>query len=886
MRRLVPDSPADRRGRVGRTPNNDATPSPDRGWSSIRGRTPSTARSFRRERSASKQRKPAASAGLWGLPEHLPDASWPAEISPESSRSLVAFDHQKMYDWQEAVDSAAVDMPPVSVPGAGMVVLPVSEYLAAIIRILRYEDDWELVSYVLCYLPDQLSNKHFACGPRAAQQIHQLRRLLCGGIIRDTLIDQVSLPGTIKRTDAHAVAYQLLATLIAYRSLFDKSQQDEMVAAFARGLRTAGNTAKACIHAIAMACHELEPSVRKFLPEILTSLARILSTASVSVHILELIATMAQIPQLYANLTETDFQTVFGIAIQYISNHNQQRLDDAAKAQTNAPPTGQEVDEAVAVMSAFQQYVYLMAYYIIAVWFVSLRLPERRRYVTFIVGKLISACHGHSFVDEAAEVCLDMIARYTYANAEPRPRPSLYADTIASALGNPVVEKSWMLGNAIISIKSLSRPGWAEVCVRRPSGIVRMMWELENLGGSVAASEMDVLNMVLRHRDTVLEPPVEAAQTPVNARAGRRRAASYSGARASVPIGMALERLTLETVLARSAQAAQSGHSASFTELVVDPSFFQLQMSPYPDFPAYRLPIRVPDEPAYKRLISSIDYVPVVDFHKVSVLYVGPGQTTEREILGNVHGSKTYVRFLTALGDLVQLKGCRTHYTGGLDTENDLNGRWTYVWDDDITQIVFHVATLMPSHPATDPDSIAKKALIGNDFVSIVFNDSGKDYRFDTVRSQFNFLNVIIEPHTPAGMAWSAPGMTNNIEFFKVSLQRRAGLPEIGPVGNFKMVSTASLPHFVRQLSLHANIFSQVYLATVGVKTAEDRPRHRIEYVSHWRERLRQIRTLRNRIRPGDTVEGTAEAGGAAARGQAIDVGALSSARDFTAWTL
>lgn len=886
---------SERRGRAGAARNiatpTEAVSSPERGVSLLRSRMPSLTRdSGKRERSPSKQRRPVVSAAemLWRIPEQL-DRTWPAEISPESSQSLVAFDHRSMHDWHEDVDSAAqpgAELPHHPAQDAGMVVLPVSEYLAALIRILRHERDWELVSYVLCYLPDQLSNKHFSCGPRAAHQIHQLRRLLCSGISRENLVDQVLLPQGIKRTDAHAVAYQLLATLIAYRSLFDKAQQDEMVAAFALGLRTVGNTAKACIHAIAMACHELQPSVRKFLGEILTSLARILSTASVSVHILELLATMGQLTPLHTNLTETEFQTIFGIAIQYISNHNQNKVDEARKRPAAAVATETEIDESAAVAGAFQQYVYLLAYYNLAVWFVSLRLAERRKYVNFIVSKLVGACHGQTKIDEATEVCLDMIARYTYANAEPRPRPSLYADTIGSALGNTVVEKSWILGNAIISVKSLARPGWAEACVRRPSGIVKMMWELENLGGSLAATELDILNMVLRHRDTILDPAVERSRVDQfldNAgdaeRIGRRRAASYSGGRSSAPLGLAMERITLETVLARSAQSTASELPASFTELVADPSFFQLQMSPYPDFPAYKAPMRIPDDPTYKRLVSSIDYVPVVDFHKISVVYVGPGQTTERDILSNTHGSKTYVRFLSALGKLVRLKGCKTYYTGGLDVENDFNGQWTYVWDDDITQIVFHVATLMPTNLATDPDSITKKALIGNDFVSIIFNDAGREYPFDTIRSQFNFLNIIIEPHTPAGMAWSAPGMTNNIEFFKVSLQRRSGLPEIGPVGNFKMVSTASLPHFVRQLSLHANIFSQIYLATVGVQTAEGRPRHRIEYVSHWRERLRQIRKIRERIRPGDAEAAMGQ------EGRPIDVDALSFARDFTTWT-
>lgn len=47
--------------------------------------------------------------------------------------------------------------------------------------------------------------------------------------------------------------------------------------------------------------------------------------------------------------------------------------------------------------------------------------------------------------------------------------------------------------------------------------------------------------------------------------------------------------------------------------------------------------------------------------------------------------------------------------------------------------VVYHVATLMPScHD--DPQANDKKRHIGNDFVHIVYNDSGKPYSFGTIK--------------------------------------------------------------------------------------------------------------------------------------------------------
>ncbi len=40
------------------------------------------------------------------------------------------------------------------------------------------------------------------------------------------------------------------------------------------------------------------------------------------------------------------------------------------------------------------------------------------------------------------------------------------------------------------------------------------------------------------------------------------------------------------------------------------------------------------------RALHVLDQVPTLDTHKIGVLYVGPGQATAAEILGNEHGSR------------------------------------------------------------------------------------------------------------------------------------------------------------------------------------------------------------------------------------------------------
>jgi len=48
---------------------------------------------------------------------------------------------------------------------------------------------------------------------------------------------------------------------------------------------------------------------------------------------------------------------------------------------------------------------------------------------------------------------------------------------------------------------------------------------------------------------------------------------------------------------------------------------------------------------------------------------------------------------------------------------------------------MFHVATLMPNKP-NDPNGNLKKLHIGNDFVTIVYNNSEEDYEMSTIKVQ------------------------------------------------------------------------------------------------------------------------------------------------------
>ncbi|XP_049993518.1 tuberin isoform X6 [Alexandromys fortis] len=273
----------------------------------------------------------------------------------------------------------------------------------------------------------------------------------------------------------------------------------------------------------------------------------------------------------------------------------------------------------------------------------------------------------------------------------------------------------------------------------------------------------------------------------------------------------------------------KSRAAASSAEKVpgINPSFVFLQLYHSPFFgDESNKPILLPNE-SFERSVQLLDQIPSYDTHKIAVLYVGEGQSnSELAILSNEHGSYRYTEFLTGLGRLIELKDCQPDkvYLGGLDVCGE-DGQFTYCWHDDIMQAVFHIATLMPTKDV-DKHRCDKKRHLGNDFVSIIYNDSGEDFKLGTIKGQFNFVHVIITPL--------------DYKCNLLTLQCRKDMEGLVDTSVAKIVSDQNLSFVARQMALHANMASQVH---------HSRSNPTDIYPSKWIARLRHIKRLRHRIR-------------------------------------
>jgi hypothetical protein len=256
--------------------------------------------------------------------------------------------------------------------------------------------------------------------------------------------------------------------------------------------------------------------------------------------------------------------------------------------------------------------------------------------------------------------------------------------------------------------------------------------------------------------------------------------------------------------------------------------------------------ITLPDsDDAVRRAIDILDRTSALDSHKAGVIYIGEAQTTEERIFRNIAGSPDYREFVQDLGDLERLRGA-TFNTQGLDRADDTDGEHAIVWHNPVTEMVWHVVTMMPNSDDPLENTGRKKRHIGNDHVNIIFNNSGTVHDFTSLYNlfpgQLTYVYIII---TPSARTSFVQTRTLNLttqksdRFYSVRVVTRPDYPNISSAADEKVVSGASLVGMVRNLALNECIMSLMW-------TTRD---EKAEYPSSWRSRMHQLKRLGERYR-------------------------------------
>ncbi|KAL0943645.1 GTPase activating protein [Colletotrichum truncatum] len=713
-----------------------------------------------RSASGAKQSQPYKQ--LWALPdpEALPE-------SPAAIASPILVSHV------EDLGSVSTEDSGVSIVAAKQIALNMEAWLDTIVHIVENGADWEVYSMVLVHLPSQLTNHAIFRG--AVPQVQELRRVVCEQI-RTNNFQEPPNSTSLRRADVAICLFHSLTMILSYHEFFLKDQEDEIVQAFVKGISTWERCAKYCIHALSICCHELPLSTSKTLVQMLQKMAQIITQPHVAMHILEFLACLSRMQNLFVNFREEEYRIVFGICVRYLQYARDKKHTQRGSIHSEvATPTGSSAPEIIHPNAAddLPQYVYALAYHVITFWFLALKLPDRANHVGWIAKNLLTDVDGGQNSEEQALVTLDFMQRVAYADADESSEDLLFTK---ERFGE-ILKRRWLMGNSIVTIEQSTTTGWSQITKRQPSGT----------------------SSYIVHENFRPRPAHQAQYISDVSRDGQP---------------------TNNNIL---------------------PSHIMVQlMTSTPQTADGARPIPLPDDDAVQRAVRVFDRNSTVDGHKVGVIYIGEGQTQEAEILSNVSGSSDYVAFLNGLGTLTKLKGSKFN-TQGLDREYNTDGEYTFCWRDRVTEIVFHVITQMPTNLERDPHCINKKRHIGNDFVNIIFNDSGTPFRFDTFPSEFNYVNIVITPESRASFLAMRenPPSEKHPPFYKVQVMSKPGFPEISPASETKMVSLRALPGFIRLLALNASVFCLVWANREGG-----------EHVSSWRNRLREIKRLREKFGP------------------------------------
>nr|XP_045602296.1 tuberin-like isoform X2 [Procambarus clarkii] len=377
--------------------------------------------------------------------------------------------------------------------------------------------------------------------------------------------------------------------------------------------------------------------------------------------------------------------------------------------------------------------------------------------------------------------------------------------------------------------------GWAEITIKQPTGNTSWMVRVQSEQPTLTTDS----EVFLYDQSEMYPPPSVKDKKTASRRSGSMSGtpsagSSNAGKDETIP-SMPAQRERGYTVsgmspASRRGQSINLGASNDPKTISggISPGFVFLQLYFHGQFGNIddRPILLSTDQVEITRALDLIDYIKPQETHKIGVLYARKGQTTEREILSNTFGSLRYMYCISGMGETRDLRNVSKEevFLGGLDT-NGRDGEVVYVWHDDDMQVVFHIATLMPTLQ-NDPNCNNKKLHIGNDFVTIVFNESGVPYNINTMKGQFNHTVIEVVPGDHGSNC--------------VSVLCRPELEEYVKIDNPRIVSDASLPILVRQLALHANFASLVW-------DSLSRPPH-TPFASNWMERLRKIRKLREKV--------------------------------------
>lgn len=648
--------------------------------------------------------------------------------------------------------------------------IDISLWLSLALQIIDHPSDWEIYSYMLTFLCPQVSNVALFKG--YYHLIEAFREMICKHLI-EGVPSSLSLPKDLYKGNLHVVYVRNLSPILAYHCYLPKQSSDELVNALLHGLRSWEKPLIPVFHILTVCCYEVPSSIKKFLTPILTQLQTRITSSFVIPTILEFILALSDSPDIISHLTVEEFKRVFAIAFKLIQTSRD--LEKRAESESIIHPMRYDKLDAeklpstqtFKITTSIAHFFLSLSYKVISSWLLRMKMVHRRQLAPFITKNLILSCESNKNLNHDTLAYLELVSNFTFSEID------LRIETVPTDnphRGDPSYTCSrWVYGDGIVTVETHKPSGKSLITVRKSIG--------------ASCFNLSPVNPPFPHTYDLFpdEEQDSKEQTPDD--------------------------------------------TTIFTSNNV---LLQLCYRPSTNIDK---PIPIPStETSIMRSIDMFDKIPVVEFHKIGMLYIAPDQTTEGEVLSNTSGSHQYHWFLKQLGHFIKLREASNFYIGGLDPESD--GEYALVWNDKTTQAIFHTVTLMPNS-VDDKYHSLKKRHIGNNFVNVFYDESGNpDFEFNLVKSQFNFINIAVEPCETFGK--NEKGISTH---YKVTAYRKTGVPGIFSTCHFKVLTQKNVAKYVRHLSLIANTFASSW----HNMSSQD-------FCSTWAARCKQLSMIKQRV--------------------------------------
>merc|ERR1719309_1163707 len=175
----------------------------------------------------------------------------------------------------------------------GLTVISLTKACLAVIKCLKQEIDWRVLSHVFQQLPSTLQNKGMIT--RYGKQISNFAAVLVELFSPGYSLPTQHLPPKFGLPDFMNAVYPVLAALASYNRSLEIGLQKKLIKCFEYGL-LASKCNQVCIVALTACILEMSGSMYTLLPEVLLNLSKISATVHIAIPILEFLSTLVSLP--------------------------------------------------------------------------------------------------------------------------------------------------------------------------------------------------------------------------------------------------------------------------------------------------------------------------------------------------------------------------------------------------------------------------------------------------------------------------------------------------------------------------------------------------------------------------------------------------------------